>query len=119
MTRIYMIDANTVSYIARGRSRIARTKLLSLPNNSFGCISAVTEAEIRYGLAKRPEAIALQGLMDAFLASIRVLPWGRDEAQAYGNSVASETEHRLSQFQIGRNNCRQPGASIVADRRSS
>ncbi len=84
MTRMYMIDTNTVSYIARGRSKAARTKLLSLHDDSIGCISAITEAEIRYGLAKRPQATALQRLMDAFLATIRILPWGREEAQAYG-----------------------------------
>ena len=39
------------------------------------CVSAITEAEIRYGLAKRPEAIALRNLLDAFLTSLQVLPW--------------------------------------------
>jgi len=55
-----------------------------LNEDEIACISAITEAEIRYGLAKRPEATALKLLMDGFLASIRILPWGRDEAQAYG-----------------------------------
>ncbi len=38
----------------------------------------------RYGLAKRPEATALKFLLESLLASIRVLPWGRDEAETYG-----------------------------------
>ncbi len=73
-----------VSYIAKGRSSAARTRLLGLKDDEVACISAITEAEIRYGLAKRPEATALKALMDGFLASIHVLPWGRDEAEAYG-----------------------------------
>ncbi len=84
MTFLYMLDTNMVSYIARGRSAAARARLLGLNEDEIACISAITEAEIRYGLAKRPEATALKLLMDGFLASIRILPWDRDEAQAYG-----------------------------------
>ncbi len=79
-----MLDTNTVSYIARGRSTAARARLLALSDDDTACISAITEAEVRYGLAKRPEATALRVLMDGFLDSIRILPWGRSEAQAYG-----------------------------------
>lgn len=84
MTLLYLLDTNMVSYIVRGRSSAARTRLLGLKDDEIACISAVTEAEIQYGLAKRPHATALKLLMDGFLASIRILPWGRDEAQAYG-----------------------------------
>jgi tRNA(fMet)-specific endonuclease VapC len=84
MTFTYMLDTNMVSYIAKGKSVAARMTLLSLKDEEVACISAITEAEIRYGLAKRPEAIALKGLMEGLLASIRVLPWGRPEAEAYG-----------------------------------
>lgn len=80
-----MLDTNTVSNIVRGRSLAARKKMLSLPADSIACISTITEAEICYGLAKRPQAEALQRLMDGFLASIRILPWGRHEARVYGH----------------------------------
>lgn len=81
----YMLDTNMVSYITKGKSPAARSKLLSLRDDEVACISAITEAEIRYGLAKRPEATALKRLMEAFLASMHVLPWGRNEAEAYGS----------------------------------
>jgi len=84
VTFTYLLDTNMVSYIAKGRSSAARTRLLGLESDEVACVSAVTEAEIRYGLAKRPEATALKVLMDGFLASIHVLPWDRDEAEAYG-----------------------------------
>jgi len=79
-----MLDTNTVSYIVKGRSKAARTRMLSLKEDEVACLSAITEGEIRYGLAKRPEATALRERMEWFLAAVKVLPWGREEAMAYG-----------------------------------
>ena len=84
MILLYLLDTNMVSYIVKGRSPAARTRLLALREDEVAAVSAITEAEIRYGLAKRPESTALKSLMDGFLASIQVLPWSRDEADAYG-----------------------------------
>jgi tRNA(fMet)-specific endonuclease VapC len=84
MTVLYMLDTNMISYIAKGHSKAARSRMLHLKENEIVCISAITEAEVHYGLAKRPEATALRERMDWFLAAIKVLPWGRDEAKAYG-----------------------------------
>ena len=81
---IYILDTNMVSYIVKGRSIAASDKLVRLNANEVAAVSAITVAEIRYGLAKKPEATALKSLMDSFLASIQVLPWGTDEAEAYG-----------------------------------
>ena len=84
MTFLLMLDTNMVSYIARGRSSSARTRLKELKDDEVACISAITEGEIRYGLAKRPEATALKSAMEGVLSRLRILPWGRDEAEAYG-----------------------------------
>lgn len=84
MTSLYMLDTNMVSYIVKGRSKAARTRMLNLEEDEIVCLSAITEAEIRYGLAKRPEATALRERMEWFLAAVKVLPWGREEARAYG-----------------------------------
>lgn len=81
---IDLLDTNMVSYIVKGRSLAASERLIALPSNEVAAVSAITVAEIRYGLAKKPEATALKSLMDSFLASIQVLPWGADEAEAYG-----------------------------------
>ena len=75
MTFLYMLDTNMVSYIVKDHSKAARARLLALQNDSVAAVSAVTEAEICYRLAKKPEATALKTLMDGFLASIQVLPW--------------------------------------------
>jgi len=82
---IYVLDTNTLSYIAKGKSPAARTRLESLGDEDTVCISAVTEAELRYGLAKRPEARALCAAIDSLLFKVRILPWGRNEATAYGD----------------------------------
>lgn len=81
---IHLLDTNMVSYIVKGRSLAASDRLIGLSSNEVAAVSAITVAEIRYGLAKKPEATALKALMDSFLLSIQVLPWGTDEAEAYG-----------------------------------
>jgi tRNA(fMet)-specific endonuclease VapC len=84
MKTLYMLDTNMVSYIAKGHSQAARARMLSLAKDEIVCLSAITEAEIRFGLAKRPEAVALRERMEWFLAAIKILPWGSEEAKAYG-----------------------------------
>ena len=84
MKSLSMLDTNLVSYIAKGHSQAARMRMLTLGDDEIACLSVITEAEIHYGLAKRPEATALRERMEWFLAAIKVLPWGRDEARAYG-----------------------------------
>jgi tRNA(fMet)-specific endonuclease VapC len=91
-----MLDTNMVSYIVKGRSLAASDRLLALKADEIACISAITEGEIRYGLSKKPEATTLKTLMDGFLASIQVLPWGRDEAEAYGRVRAMLERRRMS-----------------------
>lgn len=82
---IYLLDTNMVSYIARRRSPAARTHLELIGHEDIVSISAITEAEVRYGLAKRPAAYALRAAIEAFLFKVRVLSWGSPEAAAYGD----------------------------------
>ncbi len=90
---MYLLDTNMVSYIVKGRSLVASDKLVALSGDQVAAVSTITVAEIRYGLAKRPEATALKSLMNSFLASIQVLPWGTDEAEVYG-SVRAKLEKK-------------------------
>lgn len=80
----YLLDTNTVSYIIKGRSPAARARLEALDNKHLICISAITEAELRYGIAKRPAAHKLHAAVEAFLLKLHILPWASDEAAAYG-----------------------------------
>lgn len=85
MLTTYLLDTNMVSYIVTGQSPAARQRMLDLTEDDICCVSTITEAEIRYGLAKRPKATEFRSLMDSFLTRVRILPWGRDEAVAYGS----------------------------------
>ena len=96
MISTYMLDTNMVSYIVRGRPLVASARLLALKPDEIACVSAITAAEIRYGLFRKPEATTLKTLMDGFLASIQTLPWGRDEADTYGRVRAKLEEGGMS-----------------------
>jgi tRNA(fMet)-specific endonuclease VapC len=84
MNIIYLLDTNTLSYIAKGKSQAARAHLASLRAGETACISSITEAEVRYGLAKRPQAQRLHAALEALLFKLQILPWGSEEARVYG-----------------------------------
>jgi tRNA(fMet)-specific endonuclease VapC len=79
-----MLDTNIFSDIVKGKSLAARAKLANLQHEEVACISAITEAELQYGLAKSPKATVIRSVVEAFVAKIQVLPWGRQEALIYG-----------------------------------
>ena len=49
------------------------------------CLSVISEAELRYGLARKPDAIHLHKVVNEFLRRVEVLAWGSDVADHYGN----------------------------------
>ncbi len=85
-----MIDTTTVSCIVNGNSPASRAKLAGLRYDEIACISAITEAELQYGVAKSPNVKTLRPVLEGFLAKIQILPWGRDEAHAYGRLRAKQ-----------------------------
>jgi len=84
MSRLYMLDTNTVSYIVKGKSPAARAKLAGLGTDETACISIITEFELEFGLAKNPNSGKLRDALRFFLGRIQVLPHGSAEARAYG-----------------------------------
>jgi tRNA(fMet)-specific endonuclease VapC len=82
MAALYLLDTNTVSHLIK-RHPQATQRLLALPMHSI-CISAITAGELAFGLAKRPEAVALKAAVHEFLRRVEVLPWDEDVAQTYG-----------------------------------
>jgi tRNA(fMet)-specific endonuclease VapC len=82
MTMRYLLDTNTVSHLIK-RHPQAIQRLLAVPMHSMG-ISAITAGELAFGLAKRPEAVALRAAVDEFLRRVDVLPWDAAVAQTYG-----------------------------------
>ncbi len=85
MTITYLLDTNIFSYIAKGISPAARAEFrrLSQDRDAVLCISVITEAEVRYGMAKRALSRARCAAIEGLLANVQILPWGSDEALAY------------------------------------
>ena len=82
MTMRYLLDTNTVSHLIK-RHPQAIQRLLAVPMHNIG-ISAITAGELAFGLAKRPEAVALRAAVHEFLRRVDVLPWDAAVAQTYG-----------------------------------
>lgn len=80
----FLLDTNTISYIARNRSPEARKRFKEAERQSPVCVSVISEAEILYGLAKRPEARLASQTMQEILEQLTILPWTSEAAAAYG-----------------------------------
>ena len=87
-----MLDTDSVSFALRGQGKVAARVLEHRPSEI--CISAITLAELRYGAARRKSA-KLYDLIDAFTASIAVMPFDEGCAAHFG-VVASELAERGS-----------------------
>lgn len=82
----YLLDTNMVSHILRRHPRVME-KLQSLPMADLH-ISAVTHAELMYGLAKKPDAVKLQRAVHEFLLRVAVLPFDEQAGSHYGSFKA-------------------------------
>lgn len=91
MTPLYLLDTNTVSHLIK-RHPQATQRLLAVPMHSV-CISAITAGELAFGLAKRPEAVALKAAVSEFLRRVEVLPWDEAVAQTYG-TLRAQLQHQ-------------------------
>ena len=76
----YMLDTNAASTLIRGR---AGADLQQLLMQHRACVSVITEAELRFGVARRPQANRLATTVAVFLQDTPILPWTSATAQAY------------------------------------
>ncbi|MBU3613891.1 type II toxin-antitoxin system VapC family toxin [Polynucleobacter sp. Latsch14-2] len=77
----YMLDTNTVSSLIK-QNQLVRKRITSLPMDKL-CLSVISEAELLYGLAKKPHATNLHQVVQEFLKRIEVLAWNSDVAEHY------------------------------------
>jgi tRNA(fMet)-specific endonuclease VapC len=87
----YLLDTNTASYVIKGNFPRVRARLLKVPMADVG-ISVVTEAELRFGVARRPEATTLKSVVEQFLLRVEILPWNSEAARHYARIRASLEE---------------------------
>jgi tRNA(fMet)-specific endonuclease VapC len=83
MEILFLLDTNTVSYFIADnppqvQERLRRVGLLST------AISTITEAELRYGVARNPNAIRRRTSVESFLGDALVLPWDSAAARTCG-----------------------------------
>lgn len=85
--RAYMLDTNTVSYFLKGSSQV-RSKIIATPTSSLS-ISAITEGELLFGLAKKHHDKSLHTIVHEFLIRVDVHPWDSAVAGCYGELRAA------------------------------
>ena len=79
---LYLLDTNTASYSLKPGYPGLRAKLDGrLPGQL--AISAITEAELRFWIANRPQAANVRILVDAFLNRAQSMPWDSSVTLAY------------------------------------
>jgi tRNA(fMet)-specific endonuclease VapC len=83
MASQYLLDTNIASYIIKGNVPAVRRRLVKVPMAQVA-VSTVTEGELRYGVARRPDATHLRTVVDEFLLRLTILPWDSEAAQQYG-----------------------------------
>ena len=83
----FMLDTNSVSYALRGNPPSVREHLRRVPMVQV-CVSSITEAELLFGLALKPQATKLAELINQFLLGVSVLPWD-SAARAYADLCAA------------------------------
>jgi tRNA(fMet)-specific endonuclease VapC len=88
MTNRYLLDTNIASYVIKGNIPAVRRRIVQVPIAQLA-ISAVTEGELRYGAARRPDAARLRTIVDEFLLRMTILPWDSEAARHYGQIRAA------------------------------
>jgi len=78
----YLLDTNMASYAIKGNFPHVREKLLKVPMSEVG-ISVVTEAELLFGVVRKPGATRLETAVEEFLLRVEILPWDSAAARHY------------------------------------
>lgn len=78
----YLLDTNTCSYIIKGNRPHVREHLVKVPISEIS-ISAVTEAELRFGVVRLSDAKSLKIAVEEFLRRVEILAWDPKAAVEY------------------------------------
>src|SRR5690242_7505450 len=78
----YLLDTNTASYVIKGNFPRVREHLLKVQMADVGT-SVITEAELRFGVARIAGAHKLVRAVEEFLLRLEILPWDSGAAKQY------------------------------------
>jgi tRNA(fMet)-specific endonuclease VapC len=84
---LYLLDTNTISYFLRRRDRTVQ--MITSQNYDDLCISSIVEAELRFGVERRPDAIRKARVVRQLLERVAAHPWTSKEAVLYGDLKAT------------------------------
>ena len=79
---LYLLDTDISSYAIRGVSATLDARLAAAESISLA-VSAVTRAELMYGLERRGNPRALSRLVHAFLERVTLKPWDAAAADQF------------------------------------
>lgn len=88
----YLLDTNAFSLAVRNAHAGFGRRFDSTRLEEMG-ISVISEAELLFGLAKRPAAHALAHSVHSLLHRIAILPWDSKAAKLYGD-IRADLERR-------------------------
>ena len=86
MSTLYLLDTNIASYIIRENMQVLRRLQANVSEKT--AISVLTEAELMFGIERRPEAARLNALVNRFLASNVILEWTSTAAYHFARERA-------------------------------
>jgi tRNA(fMet)-specific endonuclease VapC len=81
---LHMLDTDIASYIIKKRSSTIEARLSTIAP-SMVCISAMTRAELMYGLKRLPPNHRLNLPVRQFLKIVKVLAWDAEAADWYAD----------------------------------
>jgi|SRR5579872_2284919 tRNA(fMet)-specific endonuclease VapC len=88
----YLLDTNTASHIIKGNVPGVRERLLKAPMAEVG-VSVITEAELRFGVAKHPGFPKLKLAVDEFLVRVAIPSWDSAAARHYAQLRSTLESH--------------------------
>ena len=86
-----MLDTDIASYAIRGRMPSVDRRLTSVGGSSSVCISAISRAELVYGIQALATDHPIHLLTWRFISETTTLPWGNEAADIY-----AEIRHELT-----------------------
>ena len=79
----YMLDTNICSYVLKSRPPSVKARFDEAGDGALA-ISTVVLAELLYGAARHPKAVAIRREIADLVSRLVVLPWDEAAAEAYG-----------------------------------
>jgi len=108
----FLLDTNIASYVIKGTFPRVRDRLMRVPMRDVG-ISVITEAELRFGVARLPRAAKLGLIVEEFLKRLEAVAWDSSAAQYYARLRAALEANGEPMGQHGSHDC---GSSIGGGR---